>query len=154
MDFNCIFIYKEKIGDLKLIKELCYRRKESDTLVFVDEHGEYYYTVDGEYTEICCDLLLIKISEIKEYMEIVNYYEPFLDRFFTKVEEVPEKYSKNFETKKGYYNTFFKIEKRIYLQHMRSGYRGLIRINLEIEENAQKGKEKLIKKFPNLINFL
>ena len=155
-DLICVEVKKEEIGELKLIEELCFKKEQGSTLVFKDKNGEYYLTENGDYTELCNDLFLVKISEIEENMDVLNYYEPDLEDFFEKVEvsEIPLMFFGNFFISNNHHHRFFVLKtNEIYLQHSRDRLHGLIFTNLKIEEDAQKGKEKLIKCFPNLKNF-
>lgn len=152
-DLNCITIKKEEIGELKLIQELSFKKEYGSALVFEDKNREYYLTENGDYTELCNDLFLVKISEIKEEMEVLNYYEPDLEDFFKKVEvaEIPLMFFDKFFISGNHHHSFFVLKtNEIYLQHARDRCHGLIFTNIKIEEDEQKGKEKLIKRFPNL----
>ena len=155
-DLECIPIKKEKIGKLRLIQVLSFKKEYGSALVFEDKNGEYYLTENGDYTELCNDLFLVKISEIKEDMEVLNYYEPDLEDFFEKVEvaEITPNCFGNFFAGGNYHHRFFMLKpNEIYLQHVRDRFHGLVFTNLKIEEDTQKGEEKLIKRFPNLKKF-
>ncbi len=152
-DLHCITIKKEEIGELKLIQELSFKKEYGSVLVFEDKNGEYYLTENGDYTELCNDLFLVKISEIKEDMEVLNYYEPDLEDFFEKVEatEIPQNCFGDFFAGGNYHHRFFVLKpNEIYLQHARDRFHGLVFVNLKIEEDTQKGEKKLIRHFPNL----
>ena len=153
---HCINIKKEEIGELKLIQELSFKKEYGSTLVFKDKNNEYYLTENGDYLELCNDLFLVKISEIKENMDVLNYYEPDLEDFFKKVEvaEIPLMFFDKFFISGNHHHRFFVLKtNEIYLQHARDRCHGLIFTNIKIEEDEQKGKEKLIKCFPNLKKF-
>lgn len=155
-DLFCIQITKEEIGELKLIEELSFKKEWGSTLVFKDKNDEYYLTENGDYTELCNDLFLVKISEIKENMDVLNYYEPDLEDFFEKIEttEISLTFFDEFFVSNNYHHRFFVLKpNEIYLQHARDRIHGLIFTNIAIEKNEQKGKEKLIKHFPNLKKF-
>ena len=143
MDLNCITIKKEEIGELKLIQELSFKKEYGSILVFKDKNNEYYLTENGDYLELCNDLFLVKISEIEENMDVLNYYEPNLEDFFEKIEvaEIPLMFFDKFFISNNHHHRFFVLKSNeIYLQHARDKCHGLIFTNIKIEEDEQKGK--------------